>query len=249
MSLFANLGTAGLEESIDRVGRYSPLETGVYTGVIKAAYAGQSKGGAHSVSLIITIGDQEYRETSYITNRKGENFYLNKQDSTKKVPLPGFTIIDDICLVTSGKPLCEQNTEEKVIKLYDVEAKKELPKSVPMLTDIIGLQVTLGIVKQLVNKTEKSGDEYVPTAETKEENYIDKVFHTETKMTVAEARSGAENAAFQDAWSKKNTGQTRDKREIKDGVSASSGPPKRPGMPTAPTAGSSAPRKSLFGAK
>lgn len=251
MSLFANLNTSGLEQSTDRLGGYSCHESGSYTGKIKVAYAGKSAGGAHSVSLIVNLDNNggEYRETLYITNKNGQNFFLNKQDPTKKVPLPGFTIIDDICLVTTGKPLSEQSTEDKIINIWDSEAKKELPKSVPVLTDLIGQTVTLGILKQLQNKSEKVGNNYVPTAETREANVIDKVFHTETKMTVAEARQGAEAAKFHDSWVERNAGNTQDKRTLKDGAGGQVGAPKRAEAPSAPPQSGAPARKSLFGSK
>ena len=157
MSLFGNLKSDGLEETQDRLGGFSPFDTDIYTGKIKMAYAGQSDGGAKNVSLVVDFNGKEYRETIYITNKKGENFFLNKDDKTKKVPLPGFTIIDDICLVTTEKPLSDQAAEEKVIKLYDFEAKKELPKTVPVLVDLLGKEVSLAIVRQLEKKNAKNG--------------------------------------------------------------------------------------------
>ena len=242
MSIFNKLKSDGLEESQDRLGGFSTLETDIYKGVIKALYAGQSSSGAMSVSLIVDIGGREYRETLWVTNKNGENFFLNKDDKTKKVPLPGFTVADDILLIATGEPLANQETEDKVIKLYDFEAKAELPKSVPMITAAIGKKISLGIVKQTVNRNVKQGDEYVPSAETRDENVIEKVFHPELKLTVAEARNGQEEAKFYDAWLERNKGQTRDKRKVKDGA---------PGAPAkaAPAAGASgqAPRKSLFG--
>lgn len=249
MSLFGNLKSDGLEQTQDRLGGgYQPKETDIYTGKIKALYAGKSAGGAQSVSLILSLADgSEYRETFWITNKKGENFFLNKDDKTKKVPLPGFTIVDDLCLVTTGKPLAEQDTEEKTIKLYDSEAKKELPKAVPMLVEALGLEVSLGIVKVLENKNEKQGDEYVPTAETRELNATDKVFHTETRMTVVEAREGAESAKFWDSWLERNKGNTRDKRTIKDGQAGTAGAPKAASASASAPAAGGAPRKSLFG--
>lgn len=251
MSLFANLKSEGLVESEDRLGGYRPLQSGIYTGKIKAAYAGKSSGGAQSVSVIVDIEGQEYRETIYITSRSGDNFYVKEG---KKYPLPGFTTVDNICLVTCGKPLSEVITEEKVIKLYDKDAKKELPKSVDMLVDLLGCSVTLGIFLETVNKTEKDANtgNYVPIAETREQNVINAVFHTETKMTVVEARQGAERAKFHDDWKERHTGKTQDKRDLKDGQSAgTAGPPKRPGAPaTPPQAGGATPaKKSLFGAK
>jgi hypothetical protein len=242
MGIFGNLTNEGLEEAQDRLGGFAPLETDAYDTTIKVAYAMQSAGGAHGVVLIGDIGGREYRETLWVTNRKGENF-LNKDDKTKKVPLPGFTVVDDICLATTEKPLSEQPTEDKVVNVYDADAKKEVPKSVPVLTDLIGKTVTLGIVKQLVNKSEKQGDEYVPIADTREENVIEKVFHTPTKMTMVEARNGKTEASFFQTWLDRNKGQVRDRRTIKDGEGGSAG---RPGAPQAGATGAG-PKKSLFG--
>lgn len=253
MSLFGNLKNDGLEETQDRLGGFQPLKTNIYTGPIKLAYAGQSAGGARSITLIVDVGTQEYRETQYITNKKGENFFLNKDDRTKKVPLPGFSTIDDICLVTTGIPLADQEAEEKMVKVYDAETKKELPKSVPVLTGLLGKVVSLGIIQTLENKSVKQGDEYIPTAETRNVNTIDKVWHTETQMTVAEARAGASKGAFWDAWLERNKDQVRDKRTIKDGEvgQAQSGRPGANRNSSGPPAAGSATtqRKSLFGAK
>ena len=126
---FGNLTNDGLEEAEDRLGGgYQPLETDLYTGVVKAFYAGKSNSSnARNVSVLVQVGDKEYRETIYVTNKNGENWFLNKDDKTKKVPLPGFTTIDDICLAATGQALADQAWEEKTIKLYDYDLKKEVP--------------------------------------------------------------------------------------------------------------------------
>ena len=244
MGMFDNLKSDGLEEAQDRLGGFAPFNSDIYTGTIKAFYAGQSEGGALNVTLITDFGGKEYRETLYVTNKKGENFFLNKDDKTKKVPLPGFTIIDDICLITTGKPLSQQTWEEKTVKVYDREAKKELPKGVDMATDVVGQKISLAILNTLVNKNEKVGNEYVATAETRNENNIDKVFHPEQKITVSEARQDQSEPKFWPAWVERNKDQVRDKREIKDGQAGGA-------RTAAPKAGeaNSAPRKSLFGNK
>lgn len=249
MGLFNNLTNDGLEETQDRSGSFTPLDSDIYTGKIKVAYAGASEGGAQNVNLILEdIGGREYRETIYITNKQGQNYFHpkdkdKKPDTSKKVPLPGFTVIDDMCLVTDGKPLSEQDSEEKVINVYDFDLKREAPKAVQVLTGLTGKTVSIGVVRQLENKSQKEGDKYVPIADTRETNFIDKVFHTETKMTVVEARNGAEEAIFWDTWLKANKGQTRDKRTIKDGEAGKSGRP-------APQQGENASKgKSLFGNK
>lgn len=249
MSMFKNMTNNGLEETQDRLGGFQPLATDIYTGVLKLAYATTASSGAQAINFVFETQGKEYRETVYITNKKGENFFLNKDDKTKKVPLPGFVIADDICLCATEKPLSEQEVEEKVVKLYDFEAKKELPKSVPVLVELIGKTVSLGIVQELHNKTKKndSTGEYEPIEEEVTKNVIEKVFHTESKFTMVEVRNGAETAAFWDAWVERNKGSVKDKRDLKNGKPGAPGKPAPAG--SGQTATPAAARKSLFGAK
>ncbi len=244
MGIFNNLTNDGLEETQDRLGGGFVYDTDAYDATIKLAYAGKSKGGATSLSIVAEMpGGKEYKETLWVTNKKGENFFLNKQDNSKKVPLPGFTVADDICLCTTEKPLADQDTEDKVVNIYDFDAKKELPTSVPVLTELLGKVVTLGVLKQLEDKTKDDGQgNYVPTGETKETNTIDKVFHTPTKLTMVEVRNGVKEAAFYGSWVERNQGKTRD-RTTKDAGGKSGAP--RSGPPQ--SGGTAAPRKSLFG--
>ncbi len=243
MSLFGNLTTEGLEETQDRIGGFQVFDTDVYTATIKAAYAGQSAGGAQSVTLILDLDSKEYTETVYVTSKKGENYFLNKDDKTKKIPLPGYTVADDICLVTTDKPLNGQEGEDKTMNVWDNDAKRQMPKSVPMMVGLLGKTVGLGIVRQLENKNEKdAAGDYQPTADTREVNFIDKVFHHPTNLTVVEARNEITEPKFYDAWIARNQGQTRDKRVIKDGQTGQSGRPGAPAAGSAPAA-----KKSLFG--
>lgn len=257
MSVFGNLKSEGLEETQDRIGGFQVRETDAYLGTIKAAYAGASAGGARNVSVILTMPDGgEYNETIYVTKKTGENWFHPKDkdgklDTTKKVPLPGFAVINDICIVTTGKELFEQDSEEKIVKIFDYEERKELPKSVPMLIELIGQKFYAGIVKQTVDKSEKddAGD-YQPTGDTREENTIEKVFHHPTMLTVNEARLAqegkgpAENELFFGKWVEKNKGKTRDK-STKGADGAKTG---RPGSGAAPQAGATQKKTtSLFG--
>ena len=247
MSIFGNLTNDGLEETTDRLGGFQIRATDIYQATIKAAYAGQSAGGARNVTIVAELPDGEYSETIYVTNKNGENWFPNQNDKSKKVPLPGFTTIDDICLVTTGKSLSEQDTEEKVVKIYDFDERKELPKAVPMLVDLIAQTLFLGIVQQTVDKNQKneSTGEYEPTGETRDENVIEKVFHDPTKMTVVEARQGATEPVFYEKWLSKNKDQVRNKAKGADGKGAQSG---RPGG-GAPQSGAGGQKKtsSLFG--
>lgn len=250
--LFGNQTTEGLEENQDRLGGgYQPNETDIYDATIKVAYAGKSAAGAQSVTVIADIGDREYRETFYVTDREGKNYYEAKdKDGNKtgnKRALPGFTVVEDICLVTTGEPLSEQDAEEKQVKIYNPETKQEEPTGVMVLTGLTNQKVKLGIIKATENKSEKNQQtgNYDLIADTREVNFVDKVFHAEQKMTVVEAKNGATEASFHDAWLEKNKGVIQDRRKLKDG--AQGGKSGRPNNP--PQQGQQSERKSLFSNK
>lgn len=235
--MFANLTTEGLEKQEDRLGGNKTFDTGIYDATIKLAYAGASAGGAKFVQLVLDIDGQEYRETVYITNKRGENFFMS---GDKKSPLPGFTLIDNIALLTTELPLSQQDVEEKVVKIYDFDEKKEVPKNVPVLIDFLQKNITLAIVNQLENKTVKADDgSYIPTAEERNVNLIERVFHYETKVTVTEALNDIAEGEFIHKWKEKNDGKVRDKR--KSGTNTSK-------VSTPTFSQSSAPKRNLFGA-
>lgn len=237
MSLFSNLTTNGLEEAQDRLGGGKLFETDIYIATIEAMYASPAASGAMGVGLVLKIDGEEYKETLYVTNKKGENFF---DKSGKKVPLPGFTLVDDICLIVTGKPLSSAVTAEKVLNVYNPDLKKEVPTSVQVLTELTGKQIALSIIKQKVNKQVKTNNGYEPTAETREENALDKAFHPEFKVTVPEAKKGLEEGAFWFAWLEQNKGKTRDRvKEIKAPNGAA----------PAPTGGAAPARTSMFGPK
>lgn len=241
-NLFGGFKTDELEKQGDRLGGFQVLESNIYSpATIKALYAGQSEGGAASLTLVADIGGgTEYKETFWVSkkptaeqkakNELGDNFFVK---DGKKQPLPGFTTANDLCVVACEKELKDLDFEEKVIKLYDYEQKKEVPTKVMMATEAIGKQVALGILKVLEVKQKKNDQtgEYEDTDETREVNQIDKVFHPEFKVTVAEAREGKQEGEFWDKWLGRNEGKVRDKTGGKGKGSGSKGgngePPKK----------------------
>lgn len=245
---FAKLNNDGLEKAEDRLGGgFQARDSGAYDMTVKLMYAGASEGGAQNVTVHLEDAKGEYRETIYVTNKQGENWFLNKDDKTKKVPLPGFTAINDMCIVATEAPLNAQVWEEKIVKIYDFDQKKEVPKGVMVCTSMLGKPVTVGLIQTLKNKGVKQPDgSYVDGPEERTEVNISKVFHTETKYTMAEVEAGAPSADFYGKWVEKNTGVTIDKRTVKNGAG---GAAVKSGPPTAGGAGSSEPKKSLFGNK
>ena len=247
--MFQNLKTDGLEQAKDTLGGGFVKESGIYLATIKQMIGGSSENGALNVMLLATLPDgSEYRETIYVSNRDGLPYY---ERDNKKIPLPGFTTIDDICMMTVGAPLSEVQWEEKTVKLYNRDAGAEVPTSANCIEGVTGEKVYLGIQKILANKSKKNDltNKYEDIAEERQYNAIDKVFHAESKQTMAEARNG-QDATFFDAWDKKRTGQVKDERTIKDGVAASGATAGRPKPATPPAAGSgpaAASSKPMFG--
>jgi hypothetical protein len=237
--LFGNLSNDGLEKTGDSLGGGGILDSGVYKSKIKVAYATTAKSGARAVNFQFETEDgRQYSETMYVTNKQGENFYT-KND--KKYPLPGFTTVNELCLCATGLGLADQDFDEKIVKIYDFESKAEVPTKVPVLSDLTGKEVTLGILRETVDKQKKDdNDQYVNTGETRDQNTIDKVFHSETERTVSEIVAKLETPVFMGEWSKKHSGKTRNKAKGVEG---------KAGLPAAANSsnGGQAPKKSLFG--
>ena len=226
MNAFSNLDeqTKDLEQSTDRLeGEGFLLESDVYEAVVKAAYQVKSQTGAMGVGLILSINGSEYRETIYITNREGKCYYLNQNN--KKVPMKGFTIIDDLCMLLTEKPLSAQVTEDKEVKIWNSSTSKEEPTVAPVITGVKDKKVLVAIAKIKTNKMEKNSDgEYVNTEKERLLNNIDKFFHPEYKCTYAEARDKKPAfGTFMTKWLEKNKGLVRDKYTpvVDSGVSSS----------------------------
>ncbi len=237
MSILSQITTADdVQEEKDTLGGGSFLtESGAYKATVEIAYISVAKSGAMALNFHLKLDNGTLvRRTEYFTSgdAKGKKTYYEKDG--KKFNLPGFTLINDLCLLGVEKGLGQLDTEDKVIKLYDFDAKKEMPKSVPCIVDLHGATVIAGVIKQTVDKNVKQGDQYVPSGETRDENIVEKFFYAEDGRTVAEIKAKAEEGEFLGKWKEKNTGVTRNKAKgAKDGVQS--------GAPAA------APTKSLFG--
>lgn len=254
MSLLKNLKSEGLEAQEDRLGGgFARKSTGLYPAKIKLAYISKSTSSkAMAVNFTFDINGQEYRESPiWITNGEGDNFYYTKDEqgnrTKNKAQLPGFNLVNNLCRLAVDKELSELDTEEKTVKIYDFDEKKELPKSVDCITELHGSMVLLAIVEQTVNKTEKNDNtgKYEPIADSRDENVIEHVFHLETRATVNELE-GNKPFEFANQWEEKYAGKKRDKRTIKDGESApKSGRPTSSGG-NAPASGGEKKTSSLF---
>jgi hypothetical protein len=249
MSLLKSLASdASIANEKDSLGGGGVLESGLYLAKVTLAYVTKSEGGALGLILQAkTEAGRDIRQTLWMTSgtAKGcKNYY--EKDGEKNY-LPGFIAANSLALLTTGKEISELDTEQKVVKVYNREAKAEMPTKVDMLVDLLDKDILIGVLKQTVDKTSKDASgAYQPTGETRDENEIDKFFRASDRMTTAEIRAHADKAEFADAWSAKNTGNTRNKASKTAGTA---GVPKSGFGAAAANAGSIAkPSKSLFAA-
>ena len=238
MSFLTNLSyAADIQEDKDAVGGggFTVPESGVYDATIKYAYLSQAQSGAGAVNFEFDLNGNTYRETMYVTNRNGQNFYVDKRDGSKKY-LPAYLNVDAIALFATSKPLAELKDQAKVINLYNFEQQKEVPTEVPMLVELLGKKVKLGLIKEKSFKQVKDASgNYVDSDEVRETATINKVFSPKDGRTVNEVRAEQAEAEFITKWLEKWEGKINDKTAKSSGTKPA-------------TSATTAPKKSgLFG--
>jgi hypothetical protein len=236
MSLFDNMQKGeNVAPEKDVLGGSRLVESGIYACTIEHAYQMKSTGGAFGVALALKTADGAViKQTIYISTREGKTFYVKDGSNFN---LPGYSAITSLCGIAAESTIEALEPETKTIKLWDYDAKAELATDVPMIMDLVGKEIHVGIIKQVVDKNKKGDDgKYHPTGEVREENEFDKFFHPETHQTLTEAKAN-EKATFYDKWEAKNKDVTRNKAKGADG---------KAGAPAAGGSTASAPRKSLF---
>lgn len=249
------------EAPVDRVGGgFKAQDTDIYIGTLKVAYAGQSDKGANFVQVIIedlvnaTTGASAgtHREQLYITSGNDKGNSPTYEKNGKEFFLPGYTVANDIFVMTAETELPDTVFEEKVVNIYDFEQGKELPKSVMVPVDAVGQKVAVALKKSQEYKRVKGNDGYVDSDEIKEVVNIDKVFHPDLKLTVLEVTEAlaadrdlsAEEPVFWNAWLEANQGKVDTRKLKKSGNAGTAGAPPAASNPTAGAA-----KKSLFGKK
>jgi len=222
--MFENLQKdAGIkdEEPRDSLGGFI-LPTGIYPCIIDMAYMSKSQNGADAVNLVLKTQDnREIKQTIYITNREGQPYYVDK-DSQEKRYLPGYNQVNSICDLAAGQDIGTVATaaEEKTIKVYDFDAKKELPKSMPVLTALLGKKIVIGLLNVKENKNVKDGaGNWVAGSETRNINEINKAFN-EVGLTQAEIKAQSTTPEFLNKWKEKYGDKEIDKSSAVAGATA-----------------------------
>ena len=200
-------------------------ETNVYNLTIELAFLKTSQSGALALETHFkTDTGANLRQTFWMcsgTAKGGKNFYMSKDG--KKRYLPGFTLANDLALLTAASEIGDLNTDEKMVKLYDYVAKEEVPTKVQMFTDLVGTQVKAGIQMSIEDKNIKNdADQYVPSGETRTESNVDKFFRARDGLTRTEIIAGEAESVFVDAWIAKNQGSIRNNAKGANGVATGS---------------------------
>jgi len=238
-----NFGNLKIDDDVkldeDTVGGGSfTWESGVYDVVVDMAYLDESKGGAMGLHLTLLDGTKKLKETLWIASgkAKGQKSTYIDAKGTKR-PLPGYTQGLNLCMTAVDQTLEEaaNASEAKTINIFDFDAKKEKPTNVDhVMTNLIGKNVKVGIIKRIENKTKLNSatGQYDPINEERELNIITQFFYADTGMSVMEKAKGETEAKFIDAWTAANKGKTQKRYKEVEGAAST---------------GSSAGTKKLFG--
>ena len=219
------LPTTVEHSSIERVGGGFAWESGVFDAKVKMVYLNQAKSEAISANIVLENSEgKELKESFWIKSgkSKGNKSYYTNQKDKKDYPLPGYAVANSLCIAATGDSLakCIATAEKKTVKVWNTEAKKELPTERPVLMTLINKVIKVAVHQIKEDKTSKNdAGVYVPTGEERTVNEC-KFFGNAEGKTTEEILSG-EPAEMFTKWAEKNTGKVIDKTtKVAPGVSA-----------------------------
>lgn len=205
------------------------FESGVYPVTIQYAYTRRGDTGATTLVLETTTPQgKTFTMQEGITHGKDYDYATTYKDSRtgKQVPITGYVIGNSVAVLAADKQIGELEQTNKVIEIYDFKERKVMPKEVPMLTELIGKKIVLGILKQVENKRRKGSDgKYADINESVEVNKVQKVFNSDG-FTVAELSNGADEPEYIIQWKKQNSGKVVNKFKEVKGSGATQGSPR-----------------------
>jgi hypothetical protein len=235
MQLFGNLKDDGLKLQGDRLGGQTLFDADYYEATVNMAYVHTSSSGARAIVLTLDIGGRNFTETFYVTNKDGKNSYPDKKNPSIQHEMIGYAAMKEFSLLTTGVEFQLQNFEEKVVKIYDFEQRKDVPTNVPVMIDVLGKKIGVGLIRRKVDKKTRGQDNvYRATGETREENAVDKFFHAESGRIVSEFMNGIETPEFREKWLKVHKGKIQDRVK---GAEGNQGMPGGAGGASRPAAG------------
>ncbi len=222
-----------VEESKDVVGGGGfVLPSDVYPATIKLAMLVQAKSGAIALEVHLETDDKKrIREQLYFVSKEGKTTF---ERDGKLHHLPAYTTLDDMIRVATecAGTLADiidagdDATEKVTVKLYDFDAKKEVPTEVDAITELHGKRVAVALLERKENKQKlnESTGNYEDSGDTREVNVIAKILDVGTGLTANEMAAGKTEPDFKNAWLDKWKDKVDD-RSKSTGTAAKSGSP------------------------
>lgn len=214
--------------------------TGSYDGTIVGAAVIVAATGAQGISFEVALdAGGKYYGTEWIRSgtAKGNKSYYVDRNGDKQY-IPGYVTATNILFATLGETTFD-NVRIEQRGIADRDGKMV---DTPVLVDLIGKRVALGLVEVRANKSVKNdAGKRVDTAEERVYNEIgsDAVFNIDTRKIRIEEERGLD-AKFEAEWVRKNQGKRKDLyKEVKNAMA----PPFAPGA-TSPEA---APAANIMG--
>ena len=226
---FKKQGDSSVQKSQDRVGGFVPIPSGIYEAVIKQLWFGEYGSGAAYMDLQLEAAGKTFRERILLSDRNGNNFWTKDGKNTF---FDGFMALDAICLFLTGEDFDANmgNIENKMVKVYNADQKKEVPTEVPVLANVLGETIKVAILHRKVDVTQKVEENgktvYKPTGEFREENTLSKVLDVDTNRTVTEIIDEVESPVYADAWVARWAGKVSNEAK---GVAGGGGTAGKPG--------------------
>ena len=223
---FKKQGDSSVQKSQDRVGGFVPIPSGIYEAVIKQLWFGEYGSGAAYMDLQLEAAGKTFRERILLSDRNGNNFWTKDGKNTF---FDGFMALDAICLFLTGEDFDANmgNIENKMVKVYNADQKKEVPTEVPVLANVIGETIKVAILHRKVDVTKKDDNgNYNPTGDVREENTLSKVLDTDTNRTVTEIIDEVSSSVYADAWLARWEGKVSNEAK---GVASGGGTAGKPG--------------------
>jgi serine/threonine-protein kinase RIO1 len=206
-----SIGTDVEQPSTDTLGGGFILNSGLYPMTIDLAYLGETPKGAKSVTLHFKAADgskKNFRNTIYLTSGKAKgqlHYYLGGKNKDKKIILPDRQKAEQLSQITTGKEFSKLETELKTIKLWNFDAKAEVPTEVEVVTELLNKQILLGVRKIHRNKRIQDANgkwEDGPEAETV--NDLHRVYFPDG-LSVGEKNKGVTEPTFVKTWKNKHS--------------------------------------------
>jgi hypothetical protein len=189
---------------------FGTQDTGLYPVGIKAAYMGESAGGAKCINFQFQNADgtgPEIKQTIYMTTKKStgcRTTYIDRSGGTHK--LAGMEQIDNLCEMLTGmqfQELAKTTAEDKVVKIWDFDEKADVNTDVRMIMGLLNKPVLIGLHKVKENTVKLIDKEWKPQAKERWSNEIDKFFDADTGLTHAEMKAKLTNPDWLAKWKAK----------------------------------------------